>query len=90
MLLDPIGSEGKPNISIDKRDANTADLDTIIGNDTQTVLTSNQAVFKIKVTNTGTEDLTNIKLEDARAVNCRGDVTLPSTKPSTWNNFVVG
>jgi cysteine-rich repeat protein len=49
-----------PQIDIDKRDANNADLDGSIGNDTQTVTSGTAAVFKIRVTNNGTEDLRNI------------------------------
>ncbi len=78
-------------ISIDKTDANVDDLDGIIGtNDRQTVASGERAVFKIRVTNTGTDDLNNIVLTDAIAPNCAGTVTLPSTFPNTWSNIVVG
>jgi hypothetical protein len=70
MLLDPIGDDGEPKISIDKRDDNSADQDNSRGNDTQTVQSNADAIFKIKVTNSGTEDLTNIVLTDENAENC--------------------
>ena len=81
-----------PNITIDKRDANQSDSDGIVGNDIQTVSSGAKAVFKIKVTNNGTEDLKNISLSDTIAPNCAGNVTLSSTptKPSTWSNFTFG
>jgi len=66
-----------PAITIDKTDANSADIDGNIGNDTQTVNVGNGAVFKIRVTNTGTEALKNIVLSDTLAPNCAGSVTLP-------------
>ena len=79
-----------PQIDIDKRDANSADLDGSIGNDTQTVTSGTAAVFKIRVTNNGTEDLRNLVLSDAMAPNCAGNVTLPSTFPGTWSNWAHG
>ncbi len=85
------GTTPNPQILIDKRDANSADLDgNIGGNDSQTVYSGNTAVFKIRVTNTGTEDLKNIVLSDSVAPNCAGSMTLPSTIPGTWSGFVVG
>ena len=79
-----------PQIDIDKRDANSADLDGSIGNDAQTVTSGTAAVFKIRVTNNGTEDLRNLVLSDAMAPNCAGNVTLPSTFPGTWSNWSHG
>jgi uncharacterized repeat protein (TIGR01451 family) len=79
-----------PQIDIDKRDANNADLDGSIGNDTQTVTSGTAAVFKIRVTNNGTEDLRNIVLSDAVAPSCAGNVTLPSNFPNTWSNWSHG
>ena len=77
-------------IMIDKTDANADDLDGIIGtNDRQTVESGERAVFKIKVTNTGTDDLTDIVLTDAVAPNCAGTITLPGTFPNTWSNFTT-
>ena len=77
-------------ISIVKTDANTADLDgNVGGNDRQTVSEGAEAVFKITVTNTGSDDLNNIVLTDAVAPNCAGSVTLPGTYPSTWSNFTT-
>ena len=77
-------------VMIDKTDANADDLDGIIGtNDRQTVSEGERAVFKIKVTNTGTDDLTDIVLTDAVAPNCAGTVTLPSKLPNTWSNFTT-
>ena len=82
-------SEAK--ISILKFSANADDLDGNLvdsnANDSQTVSEGSAAEFKIKVTNTGTEDLNNIELTDERATNCEGSVTLPNTYPSTWSNF---
>jgi hypothetical protein len=51
-----------PAIAIDKTDANALDQDGSTGNDTQTVNSGEKAVFKITVTNTGTEKLRNIVL----------------------------
>ncbi len=79
-----------PSIQIDKIDANPADLDWIIWNDTQTVNVSSGAVFRIRVTNNFTEDLTNLVLTDAVAPNCAWNVTLPTTFPSTWTGVTVG
>lgn len=82
-----------PNITIDKRDDNSADTDGAIGNDTQTVVSGATAVFKIRVTNNGTEDLKNLELTDTIAPNCAGSVTLGSTPTyptSTWSNFATG
>ena len=59
-----------PEITVIKTDANGADLDTIEGNDTQTVRTGDSAVFRITVRNTGTEDLENITLSDPQAAAC--------------------
>jgi len=78
-----------PGIRIDKLDANSDDLDENIGNDTQTVATGTQAVFKIRVTNSWNEPLTNLRVIDTIAPNCGGNVTLPSTKPATWSNFII-
>ncbi len=79
-----------PQIDIDKRDNNSADLDGTVGNDTQTVTSGTPAVFKIRVTNNGTEDLRNLVLTDTLAPNCAGSVTLPSTYPNTWSSFSQG
>ena len=80
----------EPSIVIDKRDANSADLDgNIGGNDSQIVNTGNRAVFKIRVTNDGNEDLTDIVLTDALAPNCAGPITLPDDFPSTWSNLRI-
>nr|MDD3720246.1 hypothetical protein [Candidatus Gracilibacteria bacterium] len=76
-----------PLIQIDKRDANPDDLDGNIGNDTQTVNIGSGAIFKIRVTNNGTESLKNLVLTDALSPNCAGNVTLPSTYPASWGNF---
>jgi len=81
---------GCPDIKIDKRDANPDDLDGIIGNDSQLVGSGAKAVFKIRVTNNGEEDLKNIVLTDALSPNCGGNITLPNTYPSTWSNFEKG
>lgn len=61
-----------PEITIDKRDANTLAIDTdgAIGNDSQTVNLGEDARFRIMVTNTGTDDLTDVVLTDAQAAAC--------------------
>ena len=79
-----------PDIRIDKRDANNIDKDGNVGNDTQSLNVWDKAVFKIKVTNTGNDNLNTLVLTDAVAPNCGGNVTLPGTFPSTWSNFVMG
>jgi len=79
----------KPSILLVKTDINPNDLDWIIWNDTQTVNVWSWAIFKITVTNNGTEDLNNIVISDILAPNCSGNLTLPSTKPATWLNFTV-
>ena len=78
-----------PGIRIDKLDANNADLDGVVGNDTQTVIPNNKAVFKIRVTNSGNEALKNLQVTDALASACAWNVTLPNTKPSSWSGFRV-
>ena len=79
-----------PSIAIDKTDgANSQDEDGSTGNDSQTVDRGDSAVFKITVTNDGTEDLDTIVLTDSQAQNCAGSVTLPSTFPSTWSSFTT-
>lgn len=47
-------------------------------------------MFKIRVTNNGTEDLDTIVLSDAIAPNCAGVVELPSIFPSTFSDFTPG
>jgi len=79
-----------PAIRVDKSDFNLDDLDEIVGNDKQTVLKGEKAVFKIRVTNSGNESLKDIKLTDFIAPECGGSVTLPSNYPSTWSNFSTG
>gem|GEM_PF-2906152 len=78
-----------PSIKVDKLDANTLDQDGSIGDDSQTLNVGDKAVFKIRVTNDGTEDLKDIVLTDAIGPNCAGSVTLPSTKPATFLTFVT-
>ncbi|MFA5917857.1 MAG: hypothetical protein WC850_06515 [Candidatus Gracilibacteria bacterium] len=78
-----------PSIQIDKTDANPADLDGIVGNDTQRVNVGTQAVFRIRGTNNFTESLRNIVFTDTVAPNCSGSVTLPGTFPSTWSGVTV-
>lgn len=85
------GTTVTPAVLITKTDANNADLDgNIGGNDSQTVYTGNSAVFRIRVTNTGTEDLKNINLTDSIAPSCSGGVVLPGTYPSSWSSFTTG
>jgi hypothetical protein len=56
-------------ISIDKVDLNTADLDGWLV-DTQTIMSGSVAVFQITVTNTGNDDLINVKILDGEAPAC--------------------
>lgn len=65
-----IGGNPGPAITIDKVDANSVDLDGSVGNDSQKVYRGNEAVFKIRVTNTGNESLNTLVLTDAIAPNC--------------------
>lgn len=73
---------------VDKTDANPDDQNS--SNDIQKVNQGDRAVFKIRVTNDGTENLRNITLTDVRAPNCAGDITLPNSYPSTWSDFTTG
>jgi uncharacterized repeat protein (TIGR01451 family) len=61
-----------PSITIDKRDANPlpTDKDGVVGNDTQTLVQGTAALFKITVTNNGTEPLRQIVLTDAVELKC--------------------
>lgn len=58
------------NIVIDKRDGNVFDFDDNVGNDTQTVYSTEEAVFTIRVTNNGDDRLEDIRLTDGRAPAC--------------------
>ena len=60
----------QPSITIDKRDANPADKDGNIGNDTQTVALADTAIFKITVTNNGPEALNNLVITDTVEPSC--------------------
>lgn len=82
--------DSAPSVKIEKTDANTADKDGNIGDDSQLVDAGEKAVFKIRVTNDGNERLKEIVITDAIAPNCGGSVTLPDTKPATWSNYTVG
>ena len=59
-----------PSIIVDKRDQNIFDIDGTVGDDTQTVNTGEEAVFKIRVRNNGQETLKDIVLIDAQAKAC--------------------
>ena len=83
-----VGTE--PAIEVVKTDANTDDLDKNIGNDTQTVIVGNKAVWRIRVTNVGPEALKDLKLTDVQAPNCAGSVTLPNSFPSTFSSITKG
>jgi len=88
VATDPIVRD--PEITLTKLDANNeGDSDGQVGNDTQTVVTWEKAVFRIIVENTGNEDLDTIVLSDENAANCAGSVTLPATIPDTFGNFTV-
>jgi len=67
---DNLTVQGTPNIQIDKTDQNGADQDGTQKNDTQTINDGDDAVFKITVTNTGTEPLKNVVVTDAEAPAC--------------------
>jgi len=78
-----------PSIKIDKTDANDdLDQDGSIWNDSQKVNKWDKAVFKIRVTNDGDEDLDTIVLIDDQAAACEWSVTLPETFPNTWSDVV--
>lgn len=79
----------EPSILLVKTDINPNDIDWVIWNDTQTVNVWSWAIFKITVTNNGTEDLNNIVISDTLAPNCSWNLTLPWTKPATWLNFTI-
>lgn len=49
-----------------------------------------KAIFKIRVTNSGGENLSSIILTDSLALNCAGSVVLPTSIPNTWSNFTTG
>ena len=68
----------EPSVAIDKRDANENDFDGEIGDDTQSILSGDTAVFKIRVSNNGPEDLENIQVIDALAPNCDANISLPA------------
>jgi len=73
-----------PNVSIDKTDGNPLDLDWIIGaNDSQLIGSWSLSVFKITVTNNGTDDLTNLVITDAMSAKCGWSILLP-TLPVTF------
>ena len=67
-----------PSISIDKTDANPIDFDTIIWNDTQTIASGWLAIFKITLTNNGTDDLRNLVVTDGFGPKCWGSIPLPA------------
>ncbi len=87
----------KPSISIVKQSANTADLDgnkadDPINNDTQTIVSGEDAVFKITVENNGDTDiLATLKIEDTYSSSCGGAVMLGQGQsgvfPSTFHNL---
>jgi len=84
------GGLGRDSVDPTSDDRTNADLDgNVWGNDRQTVEPGERAVFRIRVTNTGTDDLNNIVLTDDIAPNCAGSITLPNTFPNTWSNPVV-
>lgn len=83
-----------PKINVDKRDANDADLDGNVGwNDSQTVTFWDKAVFRITVTNNGTENLKNIKLIDTVEQSCatrKGTfVDLKNSRFTNKDNVIV-
>ena len=57
-------------IKIDKIDANPDDLDKVQGNDSQKVSEWKKAIFKIKITNIGSDDLINLSTLDPMTGNC--------------------
>lgn len=83
-----VNDSNTPSIKLDKIDANIIwEKDWTVGNDTQTVLKNTDAVFKIKVTNNGTEDLKEVNITDAIAPNCSWTYTLPTEAPATWEGL---
>lgn len=64
-------SNPTPSILIDKTDGNPSDFDGSVGNDRQEIQSGQNAIFKIRVTNNGSqESLQNIALNDTRAPAC--------------------
>ncbi len=61
--------EDAPAIEIDKDDSTPGDPDTD-GDDTQRVARGGTAIFTIQVTNTGSEGLKNVRIDDGREPNC--------------------
>lgn len=59
-----------PLLQINKLDANQADQDGNIGNDTQTIASGEAAVFAITVTNNHTENIINVAVTDALSPTC--------------------
>lgn len=78
----------KPSVQIDKTDENPNDQNST--DDIQKVNKGEEAIFKIRVTNNGTESLKDIVITDSQAPACAGLVTLPGTYPSTWSDFATG
>lgn len=74
-----------PQIRVDKTDENPNDLDAN-EDDSQTVNFGDAAVFKITVTNTGTEDLKQVTLDDPRAASCDRSISQTNTLISQIGN----
>jgi uncharacterized repeat protein (TIGR01451 family) len=75
-----------PNIQIIKEDANSNDIDGIQFNDTQTVLTWEEAIFHITVKNTGNENLKDIILTDIESPSCGSNGTTVNLVNSYFTN----
>lgn len=91
-----IAKDSAPSINIEKYSWNTDDLDWDISdsitNDTQTVNNGDKAVFKIKVTNNGTEDLKDVVITDIVEPSCNRTALETKTLYSgetfkTWDTF---
>ncbi len=76
------------SIDIIKTDFNTGDKDTVIGNDSQTVIRWDKAIFKIIVRNNGTEDLNTVIITDPLEPNCNR-TALQTRELYTGNVFAV-
>ena len=78
-----------PSIVIDKTDGNPLDIDGILWtNDSQLIWSGSLSVFKITVTNNGTDDLTNLVITDAMSVKCGWSIPLPAF-PVTFMSWSI-
>ncbi|NCP67395.1 DUF11 domain-containing protein [bacterium] len=67
---DNLTVNGTPDIQIIKTDQNSADQDGVQQNDSQTINSGGNAVFKITVRNNGSEPLKNVVISDTESPAC--------------------